>query len=183
MTQDMLYHLSKPKDPSEAPWLENRPVEIDAIWLHVSSVGRYEVRSLLPDDPSIPEYARNVKNVTMQPAKWPFVAERQDEVSSRSLGDLLTHLRRQVDLLGAEFVTAGRNFTLKYGSKLKAWRVALEMEKEAAKESRREERREAKRAKKEEEERQARLEIEAEIAAMKEVEERENERKKKFAKK
>lgn len=183
MDYGRLLHLSSPKDTTEAPWLENRPVDVDSICLQISSVGRYEVRTLAPGDVhKIPTNAQNVKNVTMQPARWPFVAEAQDEVSSRSLGDLLTFLRRQIDVLGAEFITLGKAFTFKFGPKLKAWRVDLEEQREAEREAKREARREAKRQQKAMEDRIAREEAEKEMAALRDAKLVEDARAKKFAK-
>ena len=118
----------------------------------------------------------------MRPSRWPFVAENQDEVSSRSLGNLLTFLRRQVDVLGAEFITAGKSFTFKFGPKLKAWRVDMEEQREAAREQEREAKREAKRIRKEEEDRLAREEAEKEMAVLMAAEELAKERSAKFRK-
>jgi hypothetical protein len=182
MDKDRLYHLSKPKDTSEAPWLENRPLEIDTIWLQVSSVGRYEVRGL-DDRQKSPIFARNVTNVTLKPARWPFAAEHQEEVASRALTDILTDLRREVDYKGAELMTLTQTFTEKWGMQLKSWRQQVKEDAEEQRIIERELKRAAKAKKKKEEERLARKEAEKEMEAMRVEKALQEERKKKFNKK
>ena len=180
MPSTQLYNLAKPKDISEAPWLEGRKVELNKIWCHVSSIGRYEISKVKKEN--VEMHARTLQYVSMKPPRWPFMGEKQEEVSSRFLNQYVKTLRKQVDSEGTKFMTMTRAFMLKYKTRLMGLRErkkAEEREKQREKELEEEREREKLRLRAEYE---AQLQAEKEYDAMQKQLKLEETRKKKAAK-
>jgi len=116
-----LFHLARPKGKSEAPWLDGRPLEVNKVWMQTSSTGQYQVRALHSPQ-QCPTHGVSVSSVTLQPQKWPFSAENQEETASRILGSMMVDLRLQCSTLGARFLTIAKDFKIKYRMKIKMYR-------------------------------------------------------------
>lgn len=109
MPKDKMIELTAPIDLSEAPWLDNRPHEVDNVWLQVSSCAPVEIRSLTAKE--CPKFASTVSSILIAPEKFPFSYETPSEASSRGVDAMLSRLKAEAALLDADYV-ATRN-TLK----------------------------------------------------------------------
>ena len=104
MSQEKLLERTAPIDITEAPWLDNRPHEVDNVWCQLSSAGTFGVRALSPEE--CPEYAASVTSIAVQPEKFPFSFETPAEASSRGIDAMLTRLKNESVMLDAEYVAA-----------------------------------------------------------------------------
>ncbi len=129
MSPAKLYHLASPKDRSECPWLDGRPLEVNKVWLQTTSTCTYQVKAL-HNTSQLPKHGMSVTSVTMKEQKWPFCLENQEETSSRALTSMMSDLRVQVNMAGVKFLTMAKDFKNNYRQKIKLYRQYL-AEKEA----------------------------------------------------
>jgi len=120
-----MYHLASPREKSEWPWLDGRPLEVNKVWLQASSIGQFQV-SCLWDQKECPKHGMSVSSVTMTPPKWPFSAEVQDETASRGLIQMVSDLREQIKVSGALFYAQAQEFKNKFRHKLKMYKAHLD---------------------------------------------------------
>ena len=66
----------------------------------------------------------------MRPDKWPFSAEINSELSTKGLINMLTRLRKDIVLEGAEFVALARKVKTVYKRQLKQIEIDAQKEKE-----------------------------------------------------
>jgi len=128
MDKQKLDSFIQPLDTKETPWLEGRPVETDRVWLQVSSTGDYEVDAVSREQ--CPVHGVSVSSVPMRPDKWPFSAEINSELSTKGLINMLTRLRKDIVLEGAEFVALARKVKTVYKRQLKQIEIDAQKEKE-----------------------------------------------------
>ena len=50
----------------------------------------------------------SLENVTVEPERWTFMYETQTEAASRGLVTMLANLRREAELLGADFISLAK---------------------------------------------------------------------------
>jgi hypothetical protein len=102
MTKEKLLELTTPRDPSEAPWLDNRPHTVDEVWAQASSCAPFELRSLEPHER--PRFAASVASVAVPPERHPFSFETPGEAASRGVELILSRLKAQAETLDLEYV-------------------------------------------------------------------------------
>ncbi len=125
-----LFHLASPKEKTECPWLDGRPIEVNKIWLQATSVGQFQVKALF-DPAECPKHAVSVSSVTFRPSRWPFSAENQDETSSRMLNVILDDLRTQIEVSGARFLSYAQEFKNKFRHRIHMYKKFLDDTEEA----------------------------------------------------
>ncbi len=122
---EKMFHLASPKDKTECPWLDGRPLEVNKIWLQVSSVGQFQMKCMF-DPKECPKHAASVSNVVVTPPRWPFSAENQEETASRGLQQVMVDLRSQVQVASAMLLALGQEFKNKFRHKLKLYKKHLD---------------------------------------------------------
>jgi len=125
-----MFHLATPREKTECPWLDGRPLEVNKVWLQTSSTGKFQV-SCIWEQNQCPKHGMSVSSVTMMPAKWPFSAEVQDETASRGLIHMVSDLREQIKISGALFFAQAQEFKNKFRHKLKLYKAHLDEEAKA----------------------------------------------------
>lgn len=102
MPHDRRLALTTPLSPTEAPWLDNRPHEVDSVWCQVSSAGAFALDALSAEQ--CPKYASSVASIAVRPEKFPFSFETPAEASSRGLDAMLSRLKSETVMLDADYV-------------------------------------------------------------------------------
>jgi len=124
-----IFHLASPREKTEWPWLDGRPLEVNKVCLQTTSTGQFQVNCLW-DQKACPRHGMSVASVTMHPSKWPFSAENQDETASRGLIKMVSDLREQIKVSGALFYACAQEFKSKFRHKLKLYKAHLDEEAE-----------------------------------------------------
>ena len=107
-TTQELAKAAKVFDVKDAPWLEHENFASEPkMWLQVSSNnGAFSVAR----SDTYPSHGTALSSLEATGSVWPFLAESQADVSTRNLVRMLSRLRQENELLGAEALTASKRF-------------------------------------------------------------------------
>ena len=107
-TTEELARAAKVFDVKDAPWLEHENFAREPkIWMQLSS--NNGTFSLSRSD-TYPDHGTVVGGLKGSENVWPFLAENQADVSTRCLVRMLSRLRSDNELLGAQALTASKRF-------------------------------------------------------------------------
>jgi hypothetical protein len=79
-----------PKDAKSLPWFDERNMFDHVIQIQLSSHGRFKLTQKEAD--TVPKNNVDLLSIPVLPQAWPFLSQRQVDVCSQKLHEMLLHL-------------------------------------------------------------------------------------------